>query len=208
MGEFGKSRIRSGMLLCIELDGTEFPDGLLKQLPVRRLWLRAVEERSAQNLWRQLDESLGELLGPAAMLGRLSPSRVTLENFPSQATKTTAPALRLIEEYHTERLSVSRLASACSMTAVTFARRFKRENGMTVASFMCAYRLDRARELLGRTNMAIKEVAVRAGFDDVAYFCRAFKRSQGMTPRAYRRLRRVVQPLNSVEGRSMAEVYL
>lgn len=208
MGEFGKPRIRSSMLLCIEIDGTEFPVGLLNQLPVRRLWLRAVEEPSAQKLWRQLDESLSELLGPAAMLGRPSPSRVSMENSRSQAAKTTAPALRLIEDHYTEKLSVSRLASACSMTAVTFARRFKRENGMTVASFMCAYRLDRARELLGRSNMAIKEVAVRAGFDDVAYFCRAFKRSQGMTPRAYRRLRGAVQPLRAVEGLSMAEACL
>lgn len=208
MSELGKQRTGSSMLLCVELEGAEFPEALLKQLPVRRVWLRAVDAQHAPIVWRQLDERLGELLGPAATLGRLPLLRASMGTFGGQAAKATAPALRLIEECYTEKLSVARLAAACSMTAVTFARRFKHENGITVASFMCAYRLARARELLGRSNMAIKEVAMRVGFEDVAYFCRAFKRNQGMTPRTYRRLCGVAAPLRSPSHASPVEASL
>lgn len=194
MSDWINGRSGSCMLLCVELEGADFPAALLKQLPVRRLWLRALDAQSEPAAWAQLDRRLGELLGPAATLGRRHAPLPSIASHERRSPKTTAPALRLIAERHTEKLTVRQLATSCSMTAVTFARRFKQETGMTVASFLCAYRLACARELLNRTDMAIKEVAVRAGFEDNAYFCRVFKRSQGMTPRAYRELCRIETP--------------
>jgi AraC-like DNA-binding protein len=35
--------------------------------------------------------------------------------------------------------------------------------------------------------MSVKEIAEAVGFNDVAYFCRAFKAEAGMTPLQYRK---------------------
>lgn len=174
------------MLVCVELEGADFPAAVLRQLPIRRLWLRAVTDQIDSPARSLLIRGLAELLGPAAMT-RQPEWAGSFVDYPVKSERnTTAPALRLIAERYSEKLSIRQLASVCTMTAVTFARRFKQENGMTVASYLRAYRLGRARDLLSQTNMAIKEVGISVGFEDIAYFCRTFKRSQNMTPRAYR----------------------
>lgn len=186
MSEDHEESCGRSLLLCVELEGAEFPVSALKQLPVRQLWLRMVDGQREPAARSQLVRHLAELLGPAAMFLQSESAPSFVPHPEGHPRATTAPALQLIAERYSEKLSIRQLASVCTMTAVTFARRFKQENGMTVASYLCAYRLARARDLLSRTNMAIKEVGISVGFEDIAYFCRSFKRSQGMTPRAYR----------------------
>jgi AraC-like DNA-binding protein len=45
--------------------------------------------------------------------------------------------------------------------------------------------MNRARELLERENMLVKEVAYAVGFTDLSYFTRSFKRHFGVCPAAY-----------------------
>ena len=49
-------------------------------------------------------------------------------------------------------------------------------------------RMRNAKRLLAEGHESIEEVARRCGFDDCGYFRRIFKRTEGMTPVAFRRL--------------------
>jgi AraC family transcriptional regulator len=53
-------------------------------------------------------------------------------------------------------------------------------------------RLERARRLLDATDVALSDVALRAGFADQAHFTRLFKRQFGVTPGAFTRARRAM----------------
>jgi AraC family transcriptional activator of pobA len=43
-----------------------------------------------------------------------------------------------------------------------------------------------ARRLLAFSRLPVNEIANAMGFEDTAYFCRFFKRTQGVTPSGYR----------------------
>ena len=49
-----------------------------------------------------------------------------------------------------------------------------------------AARIDRAKELLRKTDLLIAEIAHRVGFRNQSHFSFAFRRAAGMTPREFR----------------------
>ncbi len=68
-----------------------------------------------------------------------------------------------------------------------FARFFKRMMGQTFIDYVVQVRVGRACRMLMETDLAITEVCYRAGFTNLSYFNRAFRRWRKTTPGAYRR---------------------
>jgi len=67
-------------------------------------------------------------------------------------------------------------------------RRFKQATGLSPLQYLQEIRLEKAKELLKTTNLAIAEVAYNAGYPDSAYFSALFKRVVSRSPGEYRRL--------------------
>lgn len=67
-------------------------------------------------------------------------------------------------------------------------RRFHEVTGLTPNEYLQSVRLRYAKGLLrqrDRLRLPIGEIALRCGYYDAAYFCRAFRRATGMTPTEY-----------------------
>lgn len=69
----------------------------------------------------------------------------------------------------------------------TFKRRFLLATGMTPLAYVHMVRLEEAKKQLECTDDPLEVVAERAGYDDVTFFSRLFKRLVQMTPNQYRR---------------------
>jgi AraC-like DNA-binding protein len=54
--------------------------------------------------------------------------------------------------------------------------------------YMLRQRIEHAMQILRESNLSVKEVADGLGFGSAAAFIRAFRRVQGGTPQAFRRL--------------------
>ncbi|MFJ3900349.1 AraC family transcriptional regulator [Streptomyces sp. NPDC090025] len=59
--------------------------------------------------------------------------------------------------------------------------------GRTPAELLREARATEAQRLLVRTDLSVRQVAARTGFDDPAYFCRFFRREVGTSPGAFRK---------------------
>jgi transcriptional regulator GlxA family with amidase domain len=79
------------------------------------------------------------------------------------------------------------VARAVGISERTLRRRFLADTGMTWSRYLQASRIMRAMALLAEPHRSITAVALDVGFDDVGSFTRAFRRSTGETPSAYRR---------------------
>ncbi len=64
---------------------------------------------------------------------------------------------------------------------------FRHQTGQTLVDAINARRLEVARNLLRRRDLTIQQVCYESGFNDVSYFCRLFKRMEGLTPKEYQR---------------------
>lgn len=87
-------------------------------------------------------------------------------------------------------LSLSELAEACDLSAGHFARAFKQSMGRTPHRWLIEQRVARARLLLADTAMDLAAIALETGFSDQSHFTRVFSAHAGVTPGAWRRLRR------------------
>ena len=65
-------------------------------------------------------------------------------------------------------------------------RVFKEGTGQTIQNFILDLRINNAKVLLKKTNMALTEIVYGCGFSSQAYFCHIFKRKTGMTPLQFR----------------------
>ena len=86
----------------------------------------------------------------------------------------------------TVSIDFAHLASALGIGYSTFRHRFKQQTGISPAQFQNSIRINRAQDLLSSTDLSVSEIAAQTGFDTVYYFSRHFKKSTGLTPKAYR----------------------
>lgn len=63
---------------------------------------------------------------------------------------------------------------------------FKEQLNMPPIKYLQLKRIERAKQLLLGTSLAISDIALKCGYPDTAYFCRVFKKSEGTTPLQYK----------------------
>ena len=57
---------------------------------------------------------------------------------------------------------------------------------MSPVDFLRHVRIQRAEELIKRSNYPVSQIAYAVGFSDPKYFSKCFKKETGMTPSEYR----------------------
>ncbi len=98
-----------------------------------------------------------------------------------------ARALRVLRERACDGIGVAEVARAASVSRSTLERGLRRLLGRSPHEELVRVRLERARRLLGETDLKLSAVAHRAGFRHAQGLCASFKRAFGRTPGAHRR---------------------
>jgi AraC family transcriptional regulator of arabinose operon len=108
-----------------------------------------------------------------------------------------------IEQMHArlaEPLRVVDLAARVNLSASRFAHLFTQHAGVPPLRYLNTIRLERARLLLERTFLSVKEVMAQVGFSDPGHFSRDFRRYHGIDPSELRRDYSAARP-TAPEGR-------
>jgi len=92
----------------------------------------------------------------------------------------------LIHQRPQQRWTVSALANEARLSRSGFAARFKKRVGDSPQRYLQRYRFTKAIHLLCTTDAKIYEIARRVGYNSEFSFSKAFKRSVGKAPGAYR----------------------
>lgn len=93
---------------------------------------------------------------------------------------------RYIHENLTEDLSVQVLCSQFHLSRSEVYNIFKEYFHSTPAEYIKSCRLDKACKLLNATSMPVNVIAKECGIPDYNYFSKIFKRTFGVSPRAFR----------------------
>lgn len=95
-------------------------------------------------------------------------------------------AISYIKEHYAETLTLTQVARIVSVNPVYLSSSFTRYCGENFLEYITHYRIAKAKDLLGRSNLQVQEVAAQVGYSDIAYFSRIFRRQTGQTPSAFR----------------------
>ena len=162
-------------------------------------------ESEEQNFITELLLALGRELGTKNSGFRLLAKSLVAELFiyakrmenktnPAASSRTDDPRHRQIEQiacYIAENccspLSLNSIAEHFYMNKCYLSRIFKEDTGFTVNGYLHARRIQKARALLVQDPMNISEISEAAGYENLTYFERVFKKHTGMSPLEYRR---------------------
>ncbi|MEV4560584.1 helix-turn-helix domain-containing protein [Kitasatospora sp. NPDC049285] len=86
-----------------------------------------------------------------------------------------------------EPLTVHSMARHAAVSARTFSRRFVEDTGYTPMQWVLRARVDRARELLERSELGVEQIAVETGLGTGANLRLHFQHILGTSPSEYRR---------------------
>ncbi len=107
-------------------------------------------------------------------------------------------AVRLMKEKaFRQETSVASLAQELGVSRSYLSSCFRAQMGMPPAKYLTRVRMERARVLLETTQKSVSQVASEAGFGDVFYFSRAFKKAEGLSPTQFRQQQRAKDVLES-----------
>jgi AraC-like DNA-binding protein len=96
-------------------------------------------------------------------------------------------ALQLLHDEPGRAWTVGTLAKRVAMSRSAFAARFKQVTGEPPMQYLARWRLQKAASMLRTGEFDIADVATRTGYESSAAFSKAFKRTIGLAPGAYRR---------------------
>lgn len=118
-------------------------------------------------------------VAPVGIVSRRSTDVVAIED------PQIARALQVIRDHACEGLSVDRVAEVASLSRRALERRFQVLLGRTPGTEILRVQIERAKQLLRETDDKLEVIAARCGFSSASYFCRAFSRTTGKTPRSW-----------------------
>jgi AraC-like DNA-binding protein len=98
-----------------------------------------------------------------------------------------AGAMTFINRHACNGLTVERLLQETQrVSKMTFHKHFVASTGQTPGEAIRQRQFAEARRLLAETKLSITLVAEQSGFGSSSDFARAFRSTEGLTPRAYR----------------------
>ncbi|MGF6411168.1 helix-turn-helix domain-containing protein [Paraburkholderia sp. MM5482-R1] len=96
-------------------------------------------------------------------------------------------ALAVIEARFAERLTLTELAAAATLSERTLNRYFVQHIGESVGKYVNRVRIGHACRMLADTSWPVSVIAAHSGFPNVANFNRQFRALKKTTPAAYRK---------------------
>lgn len=94
---------------------------------------------------------------------------------------------RIEHDYGNPLLGLEDLARDAGVSRFHFIRLFSRHTGLSPYAYLAKTRMRQAVDYLKSTDMNVKEISRLCGFNDFSYFCRVFKRQNGVSPGSSRK---------------------
>lgn len=92
-----------------------------------------------------------------------------------------------LRQHYAEPLTLRGVARVAGFAPAYFSVLFKKRQRISFTRRLRELRIERAKELLSRTDLSLARIAELSGLSNSHYLCRVFKRGTGQTPLAFRK---------------------
>ena len=179
------SRLAAESLMTERL---ELVEGCGVQDPfIRELALRLMAEMNSPHpAGRLYGESLVDTLA-AHLLRHYTTARTNAQTVQGGLA---GHKLRRVTDYINDNmsrdLSLAEIAELVDLSTFHFVRAFKQATGETPHRYLLKSRVERAKQLLTKTELPLAEIGYLVGFNSQSHFTTSFRRLVRLTPKAYR----------------------
>jgi AraC family transcriptional regulator len=158
------------------------PDLQLQQIAM----LLLAELKSGESIGRLYVESLTQVLAIHLLRHYSTTTRPVTSEQKSLTNVQLQPAIDYIHTHLNRDLSLAELASVINISPTYFAGLFKQVMGISPHQYVIQQRVERAKLMLSKTDLAIADIALQVGFSNQSHLTQQFKRITGITPKQVR----------------------
>ena len=109
------------------------------------------------------------------------------ENYSASSQARLQLMMQYIHQKFAYNISLSDIADQAKVSKSTALNLFQRYLGISPVTYLINYGLQEAAKLLASTEKKVTVISKDTGFDNVDYFCKAFKKYYKLTPTEYRK---------------------
>lgn len=123
-----------------------------------------------------------------------------IENIPNLCDKsnisinnenyTIMKILLYIKNHYSESISLLDISNSANISKSSCNRLFHKTLKMTPFQYLVNFRINQSINLLSHSNKSISEIAYSCGFHDSSYYCKIFRKYNGVSPQQYRNNKR------------------
>ena len=184
--------IHAGILITICMleddsppDATEKIHGLIKAFfSERRIAGVRVESARGTGGGQSLSDLYMSIVQRESIAYDLKPKPAKAKNKRQIADEIVS----IIRENYQQPLSLESIAKSLFFTPNYLGMVFKSIMNTSVNQFLMTTRLEKAIELLSKTDMPVNDIAIKCGYGSITYFYKVFKAEKGVTPNEFRSL--------------------
>ncbi|MDZ7927911.1 MAG: AraC family transcriptional regulator [Agrobacterium sp.] len=136
-----------------------------------------------------LHDLYGESLVLALLTDFLKVKREPVKKRSKLASWQLRAATDYISEHCLRSIRLEELAELTNLSQSHFSHAFKASTGVPPHQWQMQARIDRVKDLMMRTDMALTDIAIAAGFSDQAHFSRVFRKMVGVSPSVWQKIR-------------------
>lgn len=96
---------------------------------------------------------------------------------------------KYVRDNFNNEINLEELANKFFMSREHISRLFKKQFNTNLFDYLTELRIEKAKELMHKTQYTVEEVALRVGFSNGNYFSKAFRRKTNLSPSEYRNRR-------------------
>lgn len=110
-----------------------------------------------------------------------------LEHHITKKKDIIAEIKKYVTEHYNESISLAELSARFFINPYYLSQLFKQKSGDTYLNFLAQIRINKAKELLEKTDLKVYEICEKVGYSDTQYFARQFEKLTGFKPSEYRK---------------------
>lgn len=101
------------------------------------------------------------------------------------------PIFNFIEDHYQQPIQLQDVAQVVGYSPAYLTSLVNSQTGRSIKQWIIERRMVQARQLLSHTDAPIKQIAAKAGYTDVGYFIRQFRRIHEISPQAWRQSQKI-----------------
>ena len=133
------------------------------------------DEQSPEALSREFSVLVGQL------------AKKFSDNLYNGASEITAKTIQYINRNFRNKISLNKIADILHVNQSYLSMLFKQETGVSFTEYLTSLRIREAKRLLAESNLSMIDISMQCGFDDQSYFTKVFRKSEGITPKQFRK---------------------
>lgn len=114
-------------------------------------------------------------------------SGLTCQSVPYHDDAAVKKAIEYITDNYQNRLSLSEISKATHYSSYHLLRLFKRHTGTTPFEYLLNLKIEKAKDLLKKTDCTMQQICNLCAFGSLSYFSRVFREKTGVSPTEYKK---------------------